>query len=558
MNGSMHSDGTGSAISGAMSTSEILTRLVQHDCKDITNQIDTPNSGRTAVSTGGSGDIYLGSLLNGSQVGIKCLRILLGADEQGRKLAKQAARELYVWSKCKHPNILELLGVAQYEGRVAMVSPWMKYGNLSWYLSQHPEADRDHLCVQVADAVAYLKYRNVVHGDIKGANFVVSDNHIPQLTDFGSSAISQCSLRFTTTEDVSKFTVRWTAPEILIGETKHTFEGDVYALGMTILEIITGSVPWDGMIDVAIVANLIQKRHPTRPVTNLPIGDRISDLLWELMMKCWASDPVQRPPATEVRDELDAIRGQRTLPYSDRVGLDMSPILDPDRSPTPQTKSYSHRSQDAGPTLLINAYLPALGGSVPVYEAPRIVDDRCTLCGSQIQGDKSRPGEFSHIHAVEVGASTSRAPNLEVSPVILNNSNSPALHSDSPENISRPQQTANRLPTIRMDVPPNLDASAQGIKQFVEQFRQKMNKTDRLVKCSLCALAGRPGLHNSKPSNLVRHLLAHFAVRQHLSFRVSSLLQEIHNQGSMDNACDKVSFDDPPGSDHDVTAAFCA
>ncbi|KAH7333012.1 hypothetical protein B0J17DRAFT_558654, partial [Rhizoctonia solani] len=69
----------------------------------------------------------------------------------------RAVRELYVWSKFNHPNILELLGVARYEGRVAMVSPWMKHGNLSWYICQYPGADRYRLCVQVADAVAYLR-----------------------------------------------------------------------------------------------------------------------------------------------------------------------------------------------------------------------------------------------------------------------------------------------------------------------------------------------------------------------------------------------------------------
>ncbi|KAH7333011.1 hypothetical protein B0J17DRAFT_771490 [Rhizoctonia solani] len=132
--------------------------------------------------------------------------------------------------------------------------------------------------------------------------------------------MSQFSLQFTTTEDSSKVT----APEISLGETKHTFEGDVYALGMTILEIATGLVPWAGMLDVTVVGNLTQKRHPTRPVAHMAIGDMFSDLLWELMVNCWTSDPTQRPTATRVRDELNVIRVQRALSRADRVSPSMA------------------------------------------------------------------------------------------------------------------------------------------------------------------------------------------------------------------------------------------
>ncbi|KAG8729840.1 hypothetical protein FRC11_007905 [Ceratobasidium sp. 423] len=152
-----------------------------------------------------------------------------------------------------------------------------------------------------------------VHGDIKGANFVVSGDHTPKLTDFGNSAINRCSLQFTTTEDLSKVT----APEILLGQTKHTFEGDVYALGMTILEIMTGSVPWDGMLDVTVVGNLAQKLHPARPVIYIP------DPLWELMVSCWANEPQRRPLAAKVRDELNAINKQRQLVNHGAIGADV-------------------------------------------------------------------------------------------------------------------------------------------------------------------------------------------------------------------------------------------
>ncbi|KDN41107.1 hypothetical protein RSAG8_07661, partial [Rhizoctonia solani AG-8 WAC10335] len=282
-------------ISGSMPISEVLTRL-----------------GRHGLSTGGFGDVYHGALQDGTRVGVKCLRLLVGVDDDSVKnQLKRAARELYVWSKCKHPNILELFGVARYDNRVAMVSPWMVNGNLPWYLTRYPDADRLHLCAQIADATSFLRDNGVVHGDIKGANILISQDHIPKLTDFGSSAINKCTLEFTSTTGSPQMTLRWTAPEIFLGETKHTFEGDVYALGMTILEAFTGSAPYNGLLDVAVMRSLMQRVHPVRPEKQLPIGNQSADLLWTLMTHCWDSEPNKRPFALDVRDAIQAIIAAR-------------------------------------------------------------------------------------------------------------------------------------------------------------------------------------------------------------------------------------------------------
>ncbi|CUA68374.1 Serine/threonine-protein kinase BUR1 [Yarrowia lipolytica CLIB122] [Rhizoctonia solani] len=307
---SLISEAESVTISGSMPPGKVLVRLSRHGCEDLTHALDPRSVSKGVVSTGGSGDVYRGALHDGRRVGVKCLRVLIGMDEEGEKQVKRAARELYIWSKCKHENIQELLGMALYNNRVAMVSPWMKNGNLSWYISRNPDVDRHNLMVQVAAAVAYLRENGVVHGDIKAQNFLVSEDHIVKLTDFGSSFVNHCSLKFTATTSTSGMTLRWTAPEIFLGDTQHTYEGDVYALGMTILEIISGSMPWDGMLDVTVMHNLIQKAHPSRPETCLPIGYRQSDRLWELMTTCWASEPRQRPRATKVRDELETINKQ--------------------------------------------------------------------------------------------------------------------------------------------------------------------------------------------------------------------------------------------------------
>ncbi|CUA77333.1 Ephrin type-A receptor 3 [Rhizoctonia solani] len=286
-----------------MPASEILVHLGRHGCEDITNRLELSSIGRSVIFSGGFGDVYRGALRTGDRVAVKYLRMLVTEDDSGEKQLKRTAHELYIWSKCRHTNILELIGVAQHNNQIAMVSPWMENGNMNWYLNRHPLVDRYNLCSQIADAVAYLKDNDIVHGDIKGANILVSGDHIPKLTDFGSSIIRKYTLGFTTTTTGTSTTLRWTAPEIFMEETKHTFEGDVYALGMTILEAFTESVPYEDLLDVAVMRRLMQRVHPERPQRCIPVGDRSSDLLWNVITSCWDKHPQNRPPALRVRDK---------------------------------------------------------------------------------------------------------------------------------------------------------------------------------------------------------------------------------------------------------------
>ncbi|CAE6367489.1 unnamed protein product [Rhizoctonia solani] len=281
-------------ISGSSNTSEILSLLSE----DSISQLDISKVG-PAIYMGGFGNVHCGALKNGDKVAVKYLR-MLGANNSDDKQLKLAAREIQVWSKRQHHNILKMLGVAVYNNRIALISPWMANGNLTSYLLKHPEADRYDLCSQVAYAVSYLRYHHIVHGDIKGANVLVSEDYVPKLTDFGSSTLSKYTLAFTATQPY--MVLRWTAPEIFIEGKAHTFESDVYALGMTILEAFTGSVPYGSLHDLTVMIRLMQKIPPERPRECM--SGEFPDALWNLLASSWDVVPKNRPMALSIRSSL--------------------------------------------------------------------------------------------------------------------------------------------------------------------------------------------------------------------------------------------------------------
>ncbi|KAG8790388.1 hypothetical protein FRC12_012027 [Ceratobasidium sp. 428] len=143
-----------------------------------------------------------------------------------------------------------------------------------------------------------------VHGDIKGANVLVSDSGIAMLADFGSTVLEVYSLQFTPT-GATYWSVHWASPEILIGTTSPSMEGDVWALGM---EIVTGKLPYSNLGDMrAVVGWILSGRLPLRPNAQLPPNSPFGDRLWTLLTSCWASEPSSRPTAAYVRDCLKAI-----------------------------------------------------------------------------------------------------------------------------------------------------------------------------------------------------------------------------------------------------------
>ncbi|KAG9118998.1 hypothetical protein FRC07_006204 [Ceratobasidium sp. 392] len=164
---------------------------------------------------------------------------------------------------------------------------------------------------------------NLVHGNLKGSNILISNEGEAMLSGFEGSMLRESMLHFTATETPDYY-FRWTAPEVFMNEVYlSTAAADVYALGMasTLLswyvclsrspekgfvtsnqEIFTGELPYsniknDWEITMAVA---IHKRLPDRPLEQIPTNDSQGDMLWTLLTKCWQHEPEERPTAEQV------------------------------------------------------------------------------------------------------------------------------------------------------------------------------------------------------------------------------------------------------------------
>ncbi|CAE6419568.1 unnamed protein product, partial [Rhizoctonia solani] len=283
-------------ITSQMSTHQVFECLTSTGCVDLTSQMDPKQETAIIMSGGGFGDIWMGRLHNGGKVAIKAWRTNT-LEHCDYKTLKRAARELFLWSRMNHPNIHRLQGVIMFRDQyLGMVSEWMDNGNLHEYLRKQPGADRYQLCVHVASGLDYMHSQNTV-------SFSGFKHGVAKLSDFDFSIMSGVSsLMFSESSNSRTGSLRWAAPEMLLEEVpKRTTESDVYALGMTMLEIFTGEVPYpECQQDFTILKKVEKGTLPIRPIELK--DDKKGNMMWQLLLNCWSRDLSERPSSGRVVD----------------------------------------------------------------------------------------------------------------------------------------------------------------------------------------------------------------------------------------------------------------
>lgn len=181
-------------------------------------------------------------------------------------------RQVGVWSGLRHANILQFFAVSSSSEVPFLVSPFMLNGSVMEHIRKHPDAPRTSFVHNIAAGMHYLHSRNFVHGNLQGGNVLVTSSLTACLSGFGMAKIKHDELSASSDEAFKKRNSEalrpWMAPERFLGKlTKPT---DVWAFGMTIYEIFSGSPPFDRLDPQTIRKHVLGSK--TVPVTShLPL-----------------------------------------------------------------------------------------------------------------------------------------------------------------------------------------------------------------------------------------------------------------------------------------------
>jgi serine/threonine-protein kinase len=217
------------------------------------------------LGEGGMGKVF--KVRNTISDRVEAMKVLLPDLAGEPELADRFLREIKVLASLDHPNIAALRTAVRFENQLLMIMEMVEGISLDQRLRQIGKLSVEEAvrCIsQVLAALACAHGRGVIHRDIKPANMMLTADGTVKLMDFGiAKSASDHKLTMTGTTMGSLY---YMSPEQITGVETLDARSDLYSVGVSLYELVTGKRPFDGDSQFAIMSAHLQK-VPVPPIT---------------------------------------------------------------------------------------------------------------------------------------------------------------------------------------------------------------------------------------------------------------------------------------------------
>eukprot|EP01038_Epipyxis_sp_PR26KG_P004524 gene4524-6389_t len=248
------------------------------------------------IGSGSFGDVYQGMNDKGKLFAVKRLNVKEKSSEVDNLL-----QEIQLMRNLSHPHIVQYLGasVDPKEPIMNIFQEWVPGGSVAHLLKKFGPFSigvvRSYT-KQILEGLTYLHSNGIIHRDIKGGNILVDDSGKVKLADFGAST----TVSFDKTQETTtiKGTPYFMAPEVL-SHSRYGRKGDIWAVGCTMIQMLTGEPPWKDMNPKGLVQlhMILDKWDKGPPPYNCEITSD-ARLFLEL---CFQKDENKRPSAQDLQ-----------------------------------------------------------------------------------------------------------------------------------------------------------------------------------------------------------------------------------------------------------------
>jgi len=311
------------------------------------------------IGEGGMGNVYLAEH---TQVKRKvAVKVLLPQFMKNEEIKQRFKKEASTLAHLQHPNIVGLFDYLEDENGMYLIMEYVKGMQLDDYIQNVSGPLQEEKAIpvikQILEAFEYAHKKGVVHRDIKPSNILISDNDEVKILDFGIARIIGEEGHNLTKTGVQMGTVFYMSPEQVQGKKVDKLS-DVYSLGVTFYQLLTGINPYKGTTTEYEIFNKIVKEELPDPQEIYP---GIPDYLSNILKKALQKDPKDR--FQSCAEFLEAILSKTQV----KVAVKSMPIISNSHNQSaPKNTSSTKKTNGIAIAGLIIGILSVLLSFIPI------------------------------------------------------------------------------------------------------------------------------------------------------------------------------------------------
>ncbi|MBO4976306.1 MAG: Stk1 family PASTA domain-containing Ser/Thr kinase [Lachnospiraceae bacterium] len=269
------------------------------------------------IGTGGMSDVYKAKCHKLNRY--VAVKVLKQEFSENANFVSKFRIEAQAAAGLMHPNIVNVYDVGEENGIYFIVMELVEGITLKKYIEKKARLSYKEavsIAIQVCMGIEAAHNNHIIHRDIKPQNIIISKDGKVKVTDFG---IAKAATSNTITSNVMG-SVHYTSPEQARGGYSDE-KSDIYSLGITLFEMLTGRVPFNGETTVAIAIKHIQEEMPS-PKEYVP---EVPNSVEGIVLKCCQKSPDRR--YQNMRELISDLKRALMNPDEDFV-VDNAPNVD--------------------------------------------------------------------------------------------------------------------------------------------------------------------------------------------------------------------------------------
>jgi serine/threonine-protein kinase len=216
-------------------------------------------------------------------VAIKVLSDQLASDEQ---FLSRFLREARAAGALSHPNVIPIYFIGEDNGRHYFAMEYVSGRSVLQMIRQEGKINNPRaaqIVLQAAHGLSAAHEKGIIHRDIKPANLMVDDRGVVKIADFGIALAAEAKARLTATGTLMG-TPGYLSPEQCLNEVVD-HRADIYALGVTYFEMLTGKLPFNAESPLALLRQILQETPPDVTQLNPEVDQESRRILMKMIAR---------------------------------------------------------------------------------------------------------------------------------------------------------------------------------------------------------------------------------------------------------------------------------